>query len=65
MNKLLFTAKGLHLSLVTQRPITQDVQLASGASQEYFFRSRQHDSKFDNIVRDFAQCFDLTWRNRS
>ena len=37
MNKLLFTAKGLHLSLVTQRPITQDVQLASGASQEYFF----------------------------
>ena len=36
-NKLLFTAKGLHLSLVAQRPITQDVQLASGASQEYFF----------------------------
>ena len=37
MNKLLFTAKGLHLSLVTQRLITQDVKLASGASQEYFF----------------------------
>ena len=64
-NKLLFTAKGLHLSLVTQSPITQDVQLASGASQEYFFRRRQHDPKFDNIVRDFAQCLDLTWRNRS
>ena len=37
MNKLLFIAKGLHLSLLTQRSITQDVQLASGASQEYFF----------------------------
>ena len=37
MNKLLFTAKGLHLSLVTQRAFTQDVQLASGASQEFFF----------------------------
>ena len=37
MNKLLFTAKGLHLSLVTQLPITQDVQLASGASEEFFF----------------------------
>ena len=65
MNKLLFTAKGLHLSLVTQRPITQDVQLASGASQEYFFRRGQHDPKFNNIVRDFAQDFDLTLRNRS
>ena len=65
MNKLLFTAKGLHLSLVAQRPISQDVQLASGASQECFFRRRQRVPKFDNIVRDFAQDFDLTWRNRS
>ena len=56
MNKLLFTAKGLHLSLVTQRPITQDVQLASGASQEYFFGlgashlSNKHDLE-ESILR--------------
>ena len=65
MNELLFTAKGLHLSLVTQRPIIQNVQMVSGASQEYFFRGRQRNPKFDNIVRDFAQGFDLTLRNRS
>ena len=59
MNELLFTTKGFDLSLVTKRPITQDVQMASGTSQEYFFRRGQRDPKFDNIVRDFAQGFEL------
>ena len=57
MNKLLFTRKGFDLSLVTQCPIAQDVQMASGTSQEYFFRESQRDPKFDNIVCDFAQGF--------
>ena len=65
MNKLLFTTKGFDLSLVTQRPIAQDVQMASGTSQEYFFRRGQRDPKFDNIVRDFAQGFELALCNRS
>ena len=65
MNKLLFTVKVLHLSLVTQRPISQDVQFASGPSQEYFFGGRQRDPKFDNFVGDFAHGFDLIWPNRS
>ena len=65
MNKLLFTTKCFDLSLVTQRPIAQDVQMASGTSQEYFFRRGQGDPKFDNIVRDFPQGFELTLCNRS
>ena len=65
MNNLLFTAKGFDLALVTKRPITQDVQMASGTSQEYFFRRGQRDPKFDNIVRDFAQGFELALCNRS
>ena len=63
MNELLFTTKGFDLSLVTQRPITQDVQMASGTSQEYFFRGGQRDP--DNIVRNFAQGFELALCNRA
>ena len=65
MNELLFATKGFDLSLVTQRPIAQDVQMASGTSQEYFFREGQRDPKFDNIVRDFAQGFELALCNRA
>ena len=65
MNKLLFTTKGFDLSSVTQRPITRDVQMVSRTSQEYFFRGGQLDPKFDNIVRDFAQGFELALCNRS
>ena len=63
MNELLFTMKGFDLSLVTQHPIDQDVQMASGTSQEYFFRGGQCDPKFDNIVCDFAQGFELALCN--
>ena len=65
MNELLFTTKGFDLSLVTQRPIAQDVQITSGTYQEYFFRRGQGDPKFDNIVRDFAQGFELALCNRA
>ena len=65
MNKLLFTTKGFDLSLVAQRPTAQDVQMASGASQHFFFRGGQRDPKFENIVRDFAHVFDLISINRS
>ena len=65
MNELLFTSKGFDLSLVTQRPFAQDVQMTSGTSQEYFFRRGQGDPKFDNSVRDFAQGFELALCNRA
>ena len=61
MYEILFTTKGFDLSLVTQRPIAQDVQKASGTSQEYFFRRGHRDPKFDNIVCDFAQGFELAY----
>ena len=65
MNKLLYTTKSFDLFLIAQRLITQDVHMASGASQHYFFKGGQRDPKFDNIVGDFAQGFDLILRNRS
>ena len=65
MNERLFTTKGFDLSLVTQRPIAQDVQMASGTSQEYFFRRGQGGPKFDNIMHDFAQGFELALCNRA
>ena len=60
MNELLFTTKGFDLSLVTQRPITQDQQMASGTSQEYFFRGGQCDPKFDNLCAISLKA--LSWR---
>ena len=65
MNKLLLTTKGFDLFLIVKRPITQDVQMASGASQHYLFRGGQCDPKFDNIMRDLAQGFDLISCNHS
>ena len=39
--------------------------MASGAPQHYFFRGGQCGPKFDNIVCDLAQGFDMISRKRS
>ena len=49
----------------TMTKIKTTVQMASGTSQEYFFRRGQRDPNFDNIVRDFAQGFELALCNRT